>query len=699
MFVPHDGGGDQTALLAAISNEEVHALGRYTGTLSAERAQLMNYYLGKPFGNEEEGRSQVVSTDVADTIESLLPTMIKIFVGGDQIGTFNAISAEDEPAAKQETDFTNWMITEQNHSFVTFYSWFKDALLQKNGYVKYYWEVKDKNAKERYEGLTDDQLLMLSQDPQVTIIAHESYPDHEAMQQHLQSLPPGSPLPQQAPPMLHNVQVQITNPQGQVRIDPVPPEEVLVAARTRDVNIKEAPFVQHRTRKSISAIREMGYELDDQVSDENDQINNLEFLARHTPEESVFASTTVVGEGASREVLLKETWIRYDFDGDGIAELRRILQVGSTILENEETEEISLCCLSPVLMPHVHFGRSVGELVADIQLIKSTLLRQVFDNLYLQNSGRYAVDTSSNKVNLDDLLTSRIGGVIRVNGAPGEAIMPIEHPFVGAQSMNMMEYLQGVMENRTGVTRYNQGLDSNSLNKTATGIQNIMSAAQERMLLIARCFAETGVKDLFLSVHGLLRRHADKDLTQKVSGTWVTTNPREWRERTGMTVSVGLGTGNKQEQGAILQSIFGLQGQVAQHGLATPQNVYNTLAEITKNAGFRNPDKFFTDPTNAPPAPPAPPPPEVLKLQQEGQLRTQQMQLDKYKADQDAAVKLEVANLARETEAPAAGIGQDIATLVAQLASMHADLAGRVDAMAPPDPSTATPPQQPASAG
>lgn len=608
-------------LLGAIRNEETHALGRYTGTLSKERATLMDYYLGKPFGNEEDGRSAVVSTDVADTIESILPSLLKMFVGSDEIGEFNPIGPEDEEAARQETEYTNWVITQQNHSFTTFYSWFKDALLQKNGYVKYWWDQRDEKRKETYEGLSDDEFAMLLQDPTIEPIQHHAYPDPIAsqMMQHM----PIQGMPAQVP-TLHDVVVQITHPVGYVCIEPVPPEEILVAARSRSVNIKDVPFVQHRTRKSISAIRAMGYDVSEDIGDEDDQINNLEYLARRSPEESVFSFSTVVGEGVSREVLLKETWIRYDFDGDGIAELRRILQVGATVLENEEVEEINLCCLSPILMPHKHFGRSVAELVADIQLIKSTLLRQQLDNLYLSNTPRIGVNTENNSVNLDDVLTHRAGGLIRVKGNPAEHLMPMSVPNVAAQAMPMMEYLQAMMENRTGITRYNQGLDSNSLNKTASGISQIMTAAMEKQLLIARCFAETGVKDLFRSVHGVLRRHSSKPQTVKLRNQWVTVDPRSWKTRYDMTVSVGLGTGNKQEQTQQLMMILNAQKEAMQIGATTPEKIYNALVELTKNAGFKNPDKFWQNPAQVPPQPPQPDPKiETAKINAQADIQTE----------------------------------------------------------------------------
>lgn len=620
-------GMDVDALLAAIRSEETHALGRYTGTLSKERATLMDYYLGKPFGNEEDGRSSVVSTDVADTIESILPSLLKMFLGGDEIGEFNPVGPEDEEAATQETEYTNWVITQQNNSFITFYSWFKDALLQKNGYVKYWWDFKYNKKKETYEGLTDDEFALLLQDPTITPIQHKAYPD-PYHQQMMQGMNPAQQIQQYGgqTPMLHDVVVQITNPQGYVCVEPVPPEEILIAARSRSINIKDAPFVQHRTRKSISAIREMGYDVPEDVSDEDDQINNLEYLARRTPEESLFSMSTVIGEGVSREVLLKDSYIRYDFDGDGIAELRRILTVGALVLENEEIEEIPFCCLSPILMPHKHFGRSVGELVADIQLIKSTLLRQQLDNLYLSNTPRMGVNVEGNKVNLDDLLTPRPGGLIRTKGSPAELLMPVTVPNVAAQAMPMLEFMQSMAENRTGITRYNQGLDANSLNKTASGISQIMTAAMEKQLLIARCFAESGVKDLFISVHGMLRRHATQSQTVRLRNQWVTVDPRGWRDRYDMTVTVGLGTGNKQEQTQQLMMILNAQKEAMQIGATTPEKIYNSLVELTKNAGFKNPDKFWQNPAQVPPQPPQPDPKiQSAQISAQADIQTEQI--------------------------------------------------------------------------
>ena len=333
------------------------------------------------------------------------------------------------------------------------------------------------------------------------------------------------------------------------------------------------------------------------------------------------------GTGPSRRVLVRDTYIRIDADGDGIAELMRYVVVGSTVILEEEAECIPFAAITPVIMPHRHIGRSVADLVMDIQLIKSTLLRGNLDNMYLANNGRYAI---SDRVNLDDMLTSRPGGVVRVAGDPAAAILPLTHPTLGNNAFSMIEYMDSVKENRTGITKYNQGMDANSLNKTATGIQAIMSAAQQRVELIARIFAETGVKELFLLVHQLVRKHNQRQDIYRLRNKWIPVDPRQWKTRTDMSVTVGLGTGNKDQQLMHLQTILMAQREALQIGVATPKNIYNALAKLTQNAGFKDPEEFWTEPQEGPPPPRQDPKVEIEKARLA--LDKERLEFDKMKA-------------------------------------------------------------------
>src|SRR5262249_6238296 len=307
-----------------------------------------------------------------------------------------------------------------------------------------------------------------------------------------------------------------------------------------------------------------------------------------------------------------------DWDGDGIAERGKVTVAGGgqEILDNEPWDgPLPFISLTPIPMPHRFFGLSIADLVMDLQLIKSTILRQILDNLYLSNNGRHII---SDQVNLDDLLTARPGGIVRLkNGElPAQGhILPLDTPLVAAQALPMLEYIDGVRENRTGVTRYMQGLDADTLNKTASGINQIMTAAQQRVELIARIFAETGVKDLFRKILELVNRHQSAPRIVRLRNRWVPMDPREWNTQMDVSISVGLGTGNKDQMLVHLRSLLEIQVQAIrmQGGVDGPlvrlENVYNTLAKLVENAGLKSPDAYFTDPTQRPPAAPPPPPP------------------------------------------------------------------------------------------
>ena len=473
-------------LLSQIDNEENIAYGINDSQLSAERAEAIQYYLGEPFGNEQDGRSQVVSFDVQDTIESALPQLLKVFVSGDEVVRFEPKNPEDVDAANQETDYVNHVVMEKNNGFEIFYVWFKDALLSKNGYVKVYYEEEDDVIEEMYEGLTDEQLDMLVDDDNVQVLEHDAYPDPSV--EPMPITPPMVSPPEvelmdgamsiemeQAQaftqPMLHDVKVRITETNGQIKIKNVAPENIMVSVDATGNCLNSARFVQHRELMHPSEVAEQ-FDVDESeihdIMAENDEFE-LESNARDIYSEQYDRAVD------TSEVLVRDTYLKVN------GERHRYVVVGNRIIYRDEScEVVPFASCTPMLMPHRHIGRSYTDLTKDIQLIKSTLMRGQLDNMYLSNNGRYAI---SDRVNLDDMLTSRPGGVVRVSGEPGSAIMPLQHAPFPQSSFAMVEYMDSMKEKRTGVTAYNQGLDANSLNKTATGVQQIMSAAQQRLEL------------------------------------------------------------------------------------------------------------------------------------------------------------------------------------------------------------------------
>ncbi len=577
-------------IIARVEAEENIAYGVNDSALSNDRAAAIDYYLGQPFGNEEEGRSQVVSYDVQDTIEAALPQLLKVFVAGDKVVQFDPKGPEDQEAAEQETDYINHIVMEKNEGFKTFYVWFKDALLSKNGYVKVYAEEEEEIEEYEYQGLTDAQLQMLASDENTEVLEHTAYADPSVNMDvvYQQAMANGVDPATVMQPMLHDVKLKVTEKKTEINIENVAPENMMVSVEVSGPNLQDARFVQHREVMQLSDIAET-------FDKPLEYIKSIMSDLRDTFEEESNARDIYDEEYdraiESDEALVKDTYIKLD------GERHRVVILGNTILYKEKTEYVPFACITPMIMPHRHIGRSYADLTMDIQLIKSTLIRGQLDNMYLANNGRYAI---SDRVNLDDMLTSRPGGIVRVEGDPGSGIMPLSHPPLPASSFGMVEYMDSMKEKRTGVTAYNQGLDANSLNKTATGVAQIMNASQQRIELVARTFAETGVKDLFKLVHRLVRTTLTKPDIVRIRNKWVEVDPREWKDRKDLSISVGLGAGNKDQQLVHLTTILNMQKEAIQVGLTNPEKIYNALAKLTQNAGFKNPEEFWVNPANTP---------------------------------------------------------------------------------------------------
>jgi hypothetical protein len=673
---------DTDKLLAAIEERESTAYGTDSDPTAVERSRAIDYYLGRPFGNEVEGRSQVVSKDVSDTIEWIKPSLLNIFAGGEEVVKFDPIGEEDEEAAKQETDFTNHVVQRKNPWFMTAYTWFTDALMTRNAYVLAHWEKKQDVGIEKYRGLTDDQMALIVRDEEVQIVAHSAYPAQPLAP--LPVDPMGQPMMQ---PMLHDVDLRRVKNYGCTKIEVLPPERCLVAENTKTVSVRNSEFFEFWDYKSISSLREDGFDVPDDIDDSGSVSETLIDQARDIDRQTSAFDQTEFVDHSMRKVKVRMVWIRHDYDEDGIAELNYVVVVGKTPLYREEVDSIPVATLVPTPFPHRHMGLSIYDAIADLQLIKSAMLRQIVDNTYLQNNGRYAV---SDKVNLDDMLTSRPGGLVRVKGGmPANEIMPLTHPFMATQAINVVEYIDQIRQNRTGTSQYFTGVDQNALNKTASGIAQLSTAAAQRVELIARVFAETGVSELFQIVHELTLKNSTSQEKIKLRGQWVTVDPRQWRKRTDMTISVGLGAGNRQSQMVSLQLILTLMKEALPLGLTTPSKIYNALTELTKAAGFTNGGaKFWNDPGVNPPPEPQPDP-KILIEAERVQVEKGRLALDEKVAEHDARMKEERMLLDREKAAAEVGledkgleVEREKAALTAnvQLQSKQSDIEDRKEA-------------------
>jgi hypothetical protein len=598
-----------------------NALGFLGGTLSTQREKSLEYYQGDKLGNEIDGRSQVVSTDVADTIESLLPNLLRVFTASDRVVSCEPVKAEDAPLAEQATAYLNHIFYKENDGFVLLYNFFKDALLEKNGILKVYYDDTVTVEHETYRNLTDQEYQDIIDQDDVQVVKHSEKEDElgeESLEQFENQMSQAGLDLDLPTPKLHDLEIKRTLKKGKIKVDSIPPEEFLIDKNC--IKLDEANYVAHRVDITRSELISMGYNKDDVESlpaSESAILNTEKFARYKNIDDYPFNNSQ---DKSTQTVTIYENYVRYDYDGDGIAELRKIVSVGESseqILENVPCDHIPFVSVTPIPMPHRFYGRSVAELVEDIQLMKSTVMRQLLDNMYLTNNNRVAI--MDGMVNMDDLLTSRPGGVVRTKQPPNQVMQPIQAQPISGQAFPLLEYLDTIREVRTGVTKYNQGLDADSLNKTATGISAIINQTQMRAELIARIFAETGVKDLFRKMFELSVKYQDKEKIIQLNNQYIPVLPTEWRNRFNISIVVGLGTGTKEQQLIILNNIldkqlqaFNLQGQ-REYPMVSLKNIYNTLSKIVENAGLKTPDSYFINPdigrqyVTPPPPPPIPP--------------------------------------------------------------------------------------------
>lgn len=616
---------EDSQLVAAIEQHEADA--ETHGRLQEERTEALDYYLGRPMGNEVEGRSQVINRQVFDTVEWLKPQLADIFCSGEEVVSFSPVAPDDVQAAQQETDYVNHIITQRNPWFEVFNGWMHDGLVQKNGYVKVYWDDSVDLAVERYQGLTAEEYALLKQDDDIEVV--------EEQEQAL--IDPAMGLVE----VRFDCKIKRKKPKNTCRLVNLAPESVRVGQNARTLNLQDErnEFVQHAEYKTISELRQEGFDVDDDISDSGDGVGDWERELRddYTPFRDREGSES---DPSMRRVKVRESWIRVDYDDDGMAELRHVVVVGTTILLNEEADEVPIAALCPNMLPHQHYGLSIADAVMDLQRIQTALLRGALDNQYLANNGRYGVD--ENAVNLDDMLDSRPGGIVRFNGTKSPTpFFPLTHPTNGQVAIPMMEYVDKLAQKRTGVNEQTQGLDPNSLNKTATGATMLMTAAQQRIKFIARTFAETGVKTLFQLVHALTLKHSRQIEMAELRGKWVPVDPRTWVKRKDMTVNVALGQGDRLAQTAFLSQILNLQKEALQVGLTTPDKVYNTLTRLTRAGGYKDADEFWQNPQGEP-MPPPPPDPKIQIEQMRQQADVQKFQAESQMTQGLEAMKLEI---------------------------------------------------------
>jgi hypothetical protein len=610
-------------LQGIVGKEIEDAIDYIDNWISPMRATATQYYRGDPFGNEEEGRSQVVSMDVRDTVQAIMPSLMRIFHGTDRTVEFVPQGPEDVASASQATDYANFIINRDNNGFLEMHSAFMDALVRKVGIIKVYWDDQTKFETYDMSGLDDASLNALMSDPDVEIEITASTPVGEPMMDEMTGMI-------MEPPMEHSVRATYTHPDGRVKVEAVPPEEFLISREAKSV--EQADYVAHRRIVTVSELVAMGYDYDEVSklgSAHEDMSTNVE---RYTRNKALSNEMNERNDPAMKKVLYVENYIKVDYDGDGIAELRKICTAGggNKILMNEPCTMAPFATMCPDPEAHDFFGHSVAETVMDIQRIKSSIMRNTLDSLAMSIHPRIAV--TEGMVNMDDVMSTEVGAIIRQRSA-GQ-VQPLSMPFVGREAFPVLQYMDQVKEARTGISKASAGLDANALqSSTATAVAATVSAAQQHIELIARIFAETGVKRMYQLVLHLITTHQDRERMVRLSNEFVPIDPRAFDSNMDVTINVALGRGSDTERMMMLRQI----GEMQKEAMATmgPQNpltdinkLSNTLKAMTELAGFKDTSQFWADPAQFQP-PPAQDKPDINE--QLIQVQIQQIQADMQK--------------------------------------------------------------------
>jgi hypothetical protein len=514
--------------------------------------------------------------------------------------------------------------------------------------------------------------------------------------------PMGSP-DAAAPQMLHDVVVRRKKSRGQVKIAAVPPEEFGISKRAKSILIQEADYLFHAKLVAEHELIRQGYDVDQIKSLPTDNETGAsnqgtEALKRDTVAESSDGNSAGLNPATRYHVVVEHyCWLEYEEDGK--PRKYKVVTAGGKgaqeILRRKDGEdaidEVSrwpFSAMTPVIISHRFWGRSIADLTMDIQEIKTALLRGFLDNIYSLNNNRVEVSEQHvTESTIDDLLSNRIGGIVRTKMPGGINGLPVEP--IGEPVMAGITYMDSVREARTGVSRQATGLDSAALTKVNIGENALLqmnSAAQSRMKMIARIFAETGIRDLFLLIHAVARENSTVEDTIQLRGKWVTVNPRNWRERRDMTVAVGLGLGDKPQQIAFLNAILGLQKEAMlapQSGLCTWGHIHNTLKKLLVLGGEKATDNYFSDPNETgPDGQPvnqgeAPPDPKMIETQGKIQVAQASAQADIQKTQADIAAaqeitKAKIALMEREMQLKAQMMEAELVMQVRMAQAKHA---------------------------
>jgi len=570
-----------------IENKLDHAINNEEGDVSSLREHLFDRYYGKEYGNERDGASSFTTREVFEAIEWALPALLRVFTSTDRAVEFEPIRGADEQQARVETDIANQHLQQKNNGFLMLHNWFKDMLMYPNGYIKIWVEECEKIRVQHVTGLTLQNVQELHNNPIVEILEADRYME----------------VYEGVPIELFSLKVRFKETVRDLTIKSVPQDQVLVDRNADSIDLDDCKFVAHRVQRSIGELVAEGYDFDELIAlsdGKDDSTFNSERTNRlFYEDESPDRDDSEDRDDAQRTLWVHEIYCEYDYDQDHVPERRRVYMIGPEIFENDPDEYQPLVACSSIVMQHKHIGMAYAESVADLQLLSTTLTRQMLDNIYKQNVRRHFMNEQAllhDNSTMDDYLDARSEAVL-FNGPPSEAIMPETVQSLTGELLEVIKHVEEKPQLRTGIAP-NLSLDPEVLNGSTMGaFMGALDQATQRQELLVRVIAEVGYKVALRKVHYLMRTHLNQPGEMKIRGEWQSYDPAQWPERNDVRVNVGTGTTGQQQKIELLLGVLEKQEQHAMSsGLANEAKIFHTLTKLIETARLGSVDSYFINP-------------------------------------------------------------------------------------------------------
>jgi hypothetical protein len=663
-------------ILSILDAEKQQSIGFENGTeLERKRRTALEYSKGEMNDVPSlPNRSKATASDIADAIETVMPDLMEIFTGGEDVATFMPIGDEDEEAAQQETDYVLHVAFRKLRGFLLLYTAIKDCLQVDTGIIKTWWEDKEEIKDEKYEAITSIQMEMLvangaelvSSEPVEPGQPEEGQSDPGMAadpMQAMQAMSPDGMMPEGMMPEsqlvpLFKVVARTKQDKGSIRSVAVDPNNLTIASDAT-LDLEEIVYLALRSFPRAQMLVDRGFDpkkvAELKAHTQRNALDQTE-LARDVAGESTSVGQDsgnggpdgIDGKSMMRVVEIHEHYIRADLDESGKSQLWCVVTDSAcdVLLHKKRVDRHGISFGTPFIQAHRFYGMSLAEKLIEVQKIKTALLRMMLDSGYFAMNQRTEVAMDqANEHTIADLMRNEPMSPVRSRN--GQAIRPLQAGSLGFDVGMMLEYTSTMAEQRTGVVRNAQGLNPDSLHETAKGQQALMTMAQKRVKMIARVLAETLIKGWFLDIHALSRKHATRAEKIRLRGRWVDIDPSEFGDRSDMSIEVGVGSGGKEMELAGLAKIMEFQKEMIASGIpsfqemVSPKKVWNASTRFARKVGFKAPEMFFEDPDELAkkkeeakaqreaqgiPEPEEPPSPEQMKMQGEMELANKKHQ-------------------------------------------------------------------------